>query len=302
MNAAGPIHVLDLFDEERAILLDTLATLSREQWDAPTVCPGWSVKDIAAHVIADDLSAVSGGRDGYGEWFTGAWEDLLAFINKRNEQWVDAMRRVSPQLIVELLRFSGERAFAHYRTRDLDAIGNPVDWAGPQPAPVWLHIAREYTERWLHSQQIYDALGVTRAKEPRLFAPVLYTFVRALPHTYRNTEAPPGTHITIRITGDAGGTWSLVRGDGPEHGGTEAQRTAGLAQDENGPQAPPPASPWALRTGVESPPAAAVTLDQETAWRLFTRGIDPATARERATIEGDAPLGTIALRMVSIIA
>jgi uncharacterized protein (TIGR03083 family) len=286
MNPAGPIHVLDLFDEERALLLDALAALSREQWDAPTVCPGWSVKDIAAHVIADDLAAVSGGRDGHAEWFSGPWDELLAFINNRNEQWVEAMRRVSPQLIVELLRFSGERAFAHYRTRDLDAIGNPVDWAGPQRAPVWLHIAREYTERWLHSQQIYDAVGLTRAKEPRLFAPVLDAFVRALPHTYRHTEAPPGTHIRLTITGDAGNTWSLIRGDAPAHVR----------------QATPPASPWALYTNAETPPTATVTLDQETAWRLFTRGIDPAAARERATIAGDAGLGEVALRTVSVLA
>jgi uncharacterized protein (TIGR03083 family) len=284
MNPAGPIHVLDLFDEERALLLDALATLSREQWDAPTVCRGWSVKDIAAHVIADDFNAVSGGRDGHGEWFSGPWDELLAFINARNEQWVEAMRRVSPQLIVELLRFSGERAFAHYRTRDLDAIGNPVDWAGPQPAPVWLHIAREYTERWLHSRQIYDALGVTRAKEPRLFAPVLDTFVRALPHTYRHTEAPPGTHVRLTITGPAGNTWSLVRGDGRHHRGTESE------------------SAWELFEGAEMPAAASVTLDQETAWRLFTLGIDPAAARERATIAGDVGLGEVSLRTVSILA
>jgi uncharacterized protein (TIGR03083 family) len=287
MNPIGPIHVTDLFDDERASLLETLESLTREQWDAPTVCAGWSVKDIAAHVIADDLNAVSGGRDGHGEWFSGPWDKLLAFINARNEQWVEAMRRVSPQLIVELLRFSGERAFAHYRTRDLDAIGVPVDWAGPQPAPVWLHIAREYTERWLHSQQIYDALGLTRAKEPRLFAPVLDAFVRALPHTYRNIDAPPGTHIRLTITGPAGNTWSLIRE---------------TAQDKNGPQAPSPASPWSLYTGVETPPAATVTLDQETAWRLFTRGIAATTAGKRASIEGDVALGEVALRTVSIIA
>jgi uncharacterized protein (TIGR03083 family) len=301
MKPLDRVDVLDLFDDERAILIDTLASFTREQWDAPTVCAGWSVKDIAAHVVADDLNAVSGGRDGYGEWFSGPWEELLTFINNRNEQWVEAMRRVSPQLVVELLRFSGARAFAHYRSRDLEAIGNPVDWAGPQPAPVWLHIAREYTERWLHSQQIYDALGVTRAKEPRLFAPVLDTFVRALPHTYRHTDAPPGTHIRFTITGPAGGTWSLVRGEGPNHGDTEAQKSR-VERSRDVPQAPPPASPWALYAAIETPPAATVTLDQETAWRLLTRGIDPATAREHTTIEGDDALGEVALSTVSIIA
>jgi hypothetical protein len=50
------------------------------------------------------------------------------------------------------------------------------------------------------------------------------------------------------------------------------------------------------------PPAATVTLDQGTAWRLFTRGIDPTTARGRATLDGNVALGEVALRAVSIIA
>jgi hypothetical protein len=45
-----------------------------------------------------------------------------------------------------------------------------------------------------------------------------------------------------------------------------------------------------------------VTLDQETTWRLFTKRMTPASARQRATIEGDHALGSVALNMVSIIA
>jgi hypothetical protein len=119
-----------------------------------------------------------------------------------------------------------------------------------------------------------------------LFAPVLDTFVRALPHTYRHTDAPPGTHVRLTITGDAGNTWSLIREIPPTRVG----------------QATTTAIPWTLYTRVETPAAATVTLDQETAWRLFTRGVEPATARERAQIDGDAKLGEVALHTVSIIA
>jgi uncharacterized protein (TIGR03083 family) len=275
MKPPAPVHVLDLFDEERASLLDVLASLDDAGWAAPTVCEGWSVKDIAAHVIADDFGAVSSGRDGYkAAWFNGPWDELLAFINRQNETWVQAMRRLSPQLVIDLLRFSGERAFAVYRSRDLTSIGPSVDWAGPEPAPMWLHIAREYTERWLHGQQIRDALGLPGLYEPRLFAPVLATFVRALPYTYRDVPAEDGTHVRLVATGDAGGTWSIVMRDGR----------------------------WQLYEFVETEPRAVLTIDQETAWRLFTRGITPDVARARVTLGGDIALGEIALRTVSIIA
>lgn len=38
---------------ERAALADTLATLDPAQWHAESQCPGWTVKDVAAHVISN---------------------------------------------------------------------------------------------------------------------------------------------------------------------------------------------------------------------------------------------------------
>ena len=144
---------------------------------------------------------------------------------------------------------------------------------------------------------------MTRAKEPRLFAPVLDTFVRALPHTYRGVDAATRTHVRLVIKGDSGGAWSLVRGNRPNIQGTEARRTTGVRANTDDVAQPPPAvSPWNLYADTDTPPAATVTVDQETAWRLFTRGIDPATAREYARIEGDAELGEVALGAVAIIA
>ncbi|QIK74270.1 maleylpyruvate isomerase family mycothiol-dependent enzyme [Nocardioides piscis] len=38
--------------EERRAMATTLAGLAPDQWEAPSLCAGWSVKDVAAHVIA----------------------------------------------------------------------------------------------------------------------------------------------------------------------------------------------------------------------------------------------------------
>lgn len=38
--------------EERRSLAATLAGLDDEQWDQPSLCEGWTVKEVAAHVIA----------------------------------------------------------------------------------------------------------------------------------------------------------------------------------------------------------------------------------------------------------
>ncbi|GHG50827.1 hypothetical protein GCM10012320_19810 [Sinomonas cellulolyticus] len=37
---------------ERAALAEMLAGLASEQWDSPSLCPGWRIRDVAAHVIS----------------------------------------------------------------------------------------------------------------------------------------------------------------------------------------------------------------------------------------------------------
>ncbi|OBH24826.1 DinB family protein [Mycobacterium sp. E342] len=44
---------------ERADLADFLATLTPQQWDAPSLCTGWTVKDVVAHMISyEELDAL----------------------------------------------------------------------------------------------------------------------------------------------------------------------------------------------------------------------------------------------------
>lgn len=52
------MDVRRLAREERADFAAFLATLSPQQWQAPTLCTAWRVRDVVAHVISyDDLGA-----------------------------------------------------------------------------------------------------------------------------------------------------------------------------------------------------------------------------------------------------
>lgn len=42
----------DTIVEERRALADELATLTEQEWSTPSLCSGWTVKDVAAHVIS----------------------------------------------------------------------------------------------------------------------------------------------------------------------------------------------------------------------------------------------------------
>jgi uncharacterized protein (TIGR03083 family) len=275
MKSPQPIIVTHLFPEILESLLNLLAGLPAEDWDRLTACPGWSVKDIALHLWGDDIGILSRKRDGVsssGEFRD--WEELVTMINQWNQMWVEATRRTSPPLLCDLLRFTGDLACDFFRSLDPHAVGGPVSWAGPEPAPVWLDLAREYTERWHHQQHIREAVGKVGLRSVRYLGPVLDAFVRALPHTYRDTYAGEGTMVNLVVEGEAGNQWSLVRGG----------------------------DRWNLYLKVDRKPDTEVVMDQDTAWRLFTKGIDRHEALSRVRITGDQTLGLKMLEVTSIIA
>ncbi len=230
-------------------------------------------------MLGADLGNLSVQRDGFVDVSTvGPRGDeraaLVAFVADLNQTWVSAARRLSPRLLCELLAVIGEAIAAYFAGLDLRAVGNPVSWAGPDPAPVWLHVAREYTERWVHQQQTRDALVLPGFTEPEHLAPVPAAFVHALPHTLRHRTAAPGTRVRLCISGPAGGDWVALR--------TEDR--------------------WMLGQDDGEAVNATVTVDQDLAWRLFTRGVAPADALPHVRIEGDRSLGMVVLDTVSIIA
>ncbi|HAG98496.1 MAG TPA: hypothetical protein DCL75_06470, partial [Ktedonobacter sp.] len=155
MQPLGPVIVLDLFPPERQLLLELLSELTEEDRHKPTVCTGWTVKDIALHLLGDDISRLSRKRDGF-DYLNSmgnpealdSWDELVSYINERNDVWVQATRRMSSQLLCRLLALTGEELHQYFASLDPYAIGDAVSWAGPDPAPVWLDVAREYTERW----------------------------------------------------------------------------------------------------------------------------------------------------------
>jgi hypothetical protein len=59
---------------------------------------------------------------------------------------------------------------------------------------------------------------------------------------------------------------------------------------------------WALGQAAEGPAATTVTVDQDLAWRLFTKAVTPADALPRVRIEGDRSLGAVVLNTAFIIA
>jgi uncharacterized protein (TIGR03083 family) len=79
---------------ERADLADFLATLTPHDWEAPSLCTKWSVKDVVAHMISyEELGAL-----GLLKRFAKGW------IMRANQVGVDEFAALSPQQLLEFLR------------------------------------------------------------------------------------------------------------------------------------------------------------------------------------------------------
>jgi uncharacterized protein (TIGR03083 family) len=272
----GPaIDVRAPFAAVRAALVELLAELSDHAWSTPTSCPGWMVHDIVAHLLHDDLRRISRSRDHYfGEPAAGVDLSPVDRLNEANQRWVADTDFLSPLLLADLLAHTSSLVEAMWADADLDAPGEGVWWAGIEVAPVWLDLARDYSEDWTHQQQIREAIGLAGLTEPRFLDPVLDTFLRALPRTYLDVQASDGTSVLITIT-DQGREliWSL-----------RAERQG-----------------WMLRPGHAGEPTARVWVPADTLWRLATGGISPDIARSRVATDGRQTLAEPLFQIVSVV-
>ena len=272
------IRVTHLFPTLDKKLLELLRGLTPAEWEMPTIAKLWRVKDIASHLLDGNLRTLSTSRDGFSEIpdvNIANYQDLVGFLNQLNADWTKATRRISPQVLIELLELTGKLFCEHMAKADLSAEAIfPVSWAGETTSVNWFHIAREYTEKWIHQQQIRDAVGKQDLFSKELFYPMIDTLMQALPHAYKDLDALTGTAIKIEIDTAAGGIWFLNKED----------------------------IGWCLSSEIKGGLAAEICMDPHTAWKVFSKGISPEEARSRVLINGNKMLAENTLRMVAVMA
>ncbi|HEX6158872.1 MAG TPA: maleylpyruvate isomerase family mycothiol-dependent enzyme [Thermoanaerobaculia bacterium] len=269
MRVPEPILTAHLFPPLDAALVELLRSLTPAQWDLPTVAGRWTVKDVAAHLLDTALRRLSMQRDRFTpplppDAFA---RGLGGFVNDANARWVGAARHLSPVILTEMLSVYGPENSAYLASLDPFAKAEwAVSWAGEEESQNWFDVARELTERWHHQQQIRDAVGAPPLYDGYL-GPVIDAFVRALPYTYREVDAPRGVSVVVRVP--EAGAWSVVREGG-----------------------------WTLYAGEAENATTRIELPGDAAWRLFTKQRMEWPAR----VEGDARLAEPLRAMVCIVA
>lgn len=268
MSEFAPIVTRHLFPVLDALLIDLLKNLQPEDWKRPTVARQWTIKDIAAHLLDGNLRTISVIRDQFlvpPADPINSYADLIKYLNRLNADFVQAFKNISPGVLVELLESTG-RTFSGIMASlspNEPAVFS-VAWAGQTQSPNWFHVAREYTEKWHHQQQIRAAMGLELPLYQReLHHPYLQVSMYALPYQFRHIQAEEGDLVKISVSGEGGGEWYLQR-----H-----------------------ISEWKLVEPATETPACSVAIEEDWAWRIFMNAATAAEAEKHVTITGKTELG-----------
>jgi uncharacterized protein (TIGR03083 family) len=271
-----PLLTAHLFPALHAKLIELLRSLDDDEWELQTVAPAWRVRDVAAHLLDTQQRLLSRlrGQPQPPPPAIPSPADLVALINRLNDEGIRRYRRLDPADLIDLIQGGADEFARHHQSVDpFAAAPFGVSWAGEQTSANWFHTAREFTERWHHQQQIRLAAGRAGIMTPELYHPVLECFMRALPFAYRDQTRPAGSLARVNVSGDCGGSWYLHRD--PDR--------------------------WRLIASPSGRQLSETTIPQEIAWLIFTKGIRRAEAEPQVRVTGDADLGRRVLEMITVV-
>ena len=186
------------------------------QWDLPTGCPGWTVKDNLSHLV--DYEARALGRPAPGP-APGPLPHVKNEMGQANEIGVDA-RRPEPgaQVLAEFRQVTGERLAQLRALSEQDLAAPAMTPAGPGTMADLLTL--RVMDGWMHEQDIRRATGRPGHTHGPAADEALGYFTRFLPYVVgKRAGAPDGSKVVFRVGGRdpvavqvAGGRGSLAAG------------------------------------------------------------------------------------------
>ena len=278
MPETTPISTVHLIPDLDQLLMDLLRSLDQSDWELQTLAPEWKVKDIAAHLLDGNIRSLSVSKDRYQEGKADeilGYQELVTVLNKLNKDWVKAMRRVSPSMLLTLLEMTNKMYSEHLAgLLPFEKAVFPVAWAGESQSLNWFHIAREYTEKWHHQQQIRNAVGgISPLFEQRFFKPYLDTSLWPLSFFLHGVKAEEGDTFIIEVSGPGGGEWYMR-----------------YSSDA-----------WSKSETAPSYAVTKIRVDDQVIWRIFSRQISDDELKNRVFITGKKEPAEAFLKMKAVM-
>lgn len=175
-----------------------LRPLPAASYDAPTPCPGWSVKDVLSHLVGFEKML-------HGEpvpVFEGTWPEYVHNpIGEFNEAFVRANRdRPGPEVLDDF-RVQCARSIAALLALN-DARWEKVGWSPEGERPYHRFQETRVVDSWIHLQDIRDALLVPEDDHGPGEEIVVNRFESALPYIVgKRMKSPDGTLVRVNLSG-----------------------------------------------------------------------------------------------------
>ncbi len=255
--------VVDELDEVWSSFAAACDGVRATQWDLPTDCPGWTVKDQLAHIIGVERMVM-------GDESPPPLADVPDHVRNEfaelNEPWIEARRTVpGPDVLAEFVGVT-ERRIAELRALPAERF-DVVGWSPVGEVPFRDFLVTRVLDGWAHEQDVRRALGQPGGRNGAGESAVLDRCASTMGYVVGRRVAPPdGTSVRFVVTGVLGRWVPVVMVDG------RAVAVPGRGPDE---------------------PTATLTMDQETFWRLGFGRVHPTRvlASGEVLVEGDVALG-----------
>ena len=190
--------LITIWAQEMTAVADLCQGLTDDQWAAQTPCPGWSVADVAAHLI--DIENLIGGMprpDHQPDW--SALPHAAGPVGQLTEVGVDARRGSPRETVIDELR----EAIAHRRAQ-LDALPADATVMGPmgKPMPLEQLLRMRTFDAWVHEQDIRTAIGDDGGWNSDAAGIAFVQIIDALPYIWaRKAKAPVGSTLAVTVIG-----------------------------------------------------------------------------------------------------
>jgi uncharacterized protein (TIGR03083 family) len=237
-----------------------------------TDCPGWSVKDLVAHMAGTESMLLGRRPPDHRPPNAGRLPNALAELN---EVEVDYRRPWSPARVLEDFREITAARLVMLRSMDDEAFSRPT------PSPIGTVPYRDFMrlrvfDCWVHEQDIRRALDLPVTMDGHIARQAVARMAAAMPYVVGKRVVPPdGTKVVFVVTGDAGGAFPI-------------EMTAGRAR----PRPDAPDNPT-VRLDMDTEAFICLTCGRGNPWALVEVG--------RIRIAGDEALGHRVIEQANVM-
>ncbi len=247
--------------------------LAAQEWDAPTECPGWSVKDHLSHMVGTELMLLGLPSPPA----AAAASHIRNPLGEMNEAWVEERRsRPAPEVLAE---------WRSAVSRRLDALRamSSADLSVPTPSPIGQVPYSEFMsvrvmDCWVHEQDMRQATGRPWRLEGPAAPAALQRLDGSFAYVVGKRVAPQeGTRLALEVHGPLARVLAVA-----VEGGRAVPAEVGIAGER-----------LDARIGV----------DARTYVRLVTGRLagDAALEGGLVALEGDRRLGEAVIRSLAVV-